>query len=99
VLASGSVAELTSSAGTETVLTVNYDGPAAGIRGVSSRPGVSKVEISGTELRVYACDADGLLGDLVAAGVAAGRRLRDASVLRPSLERAFLTLTGREYRE
>jgi len=99
ILACGTVAELTAAAGTETVLTVHYDGPAAAIRGVGAHPGVSKVEISGTRLRVFSRDADGLLGELVAAGARAGRQVCDATVQRPSLERAFLTMTGREYRE
>ncbi len=99
ILACGTVAELTAAAGTETVLTVHYDGPAVTIRGVGSHPGVSKVEISGTRLRVHSRDPDGLLGELVAAGIRAGRQVCDAQVQRPSLERAFLTMTGREYRE
>ncbi len=99
ILADGSVKDLVALAATETVLTVNYDGPAASIRGVSAVPGVSKVEISGNQLRVFASNADGLLGALVDAGTAAGRHLQDVAVQRPSLERAFLTLTGREYRE
>ncbi len=99
MLACGTVAELADAAGTQTVLTVQFDGPAAGVRGISSLPSVIKVEMSGPRLRVSARTADGLLGELVAAGTAAGRRVVDASLQRPNLERAFLTLTGREYRE
>ncbi|MEV4257111.1 ABC transporter ATP-binding protein, partial [Spirillospora sp. NPDC049652] len=61
--------------------------------------GVTKVEVTGAQVRVFAQAADGLLGELVAIGAAAGTGVTDASQLRPSLESAFLTLTGREYRE
>jgi daunorubicin resistance ABC transporter ATP-binding subunit len=100
VLACNTVAALKASAGADTVITVSYDGaapPAAGA--LDQRAGVSKVEISDGQVRVFARDPDGLLGELVSAGAAAGVSVTDASQLRPSLETVFLTLTGREYRE
>jgi ABC-2 type transport system ATP-binding protein len=100
VLASGTVAELKESTGADTVITVSYDGPAPdGVRALQQRPAVSKVEVTGGQVRVFAREADGLLGELVAAGTDAGVAVTDASQLRPSLETVFLTLTGREYRE
>ncbi|MFF5264114.1 ABC transporter ATP-binding protein [Actinomadura viridis] len=100
VLASGTVDGLKGSAGADTVITVGYDGPApAGISSLRDRDGVGKVEITGDQVRVFTRRPEGVLGELVAAGAAAGVGVTDATQLRPSLETVFLTLTGREYRE
>jgi len=103
VLASGTVNELKEGAGAETVITVRYDDPVpAGLTeraGLAGRLGVSKVEADGDSVRVFTREPDGVLGELVTAGSAAGLNVRDATQLKPSLETVFLTLTGREYRE
>jgi daunorubicin resistance ABC transporter ATP-binding subunit len=100
VLASGTVAELKNSAGADTVITVTYDGTApAGVGTLRARPGVSKVEVIGGQVRVFAREPRGLLGELVSTGATAGVAVSDAAQLPPSLETAFLNLTGREYRE
>lgn len=100
VLACGTVDELTTTAGADTVITVGYDGAAPeAVRGLADRPGVTEVEVDGGQVRVFARTPDGLLGDLVAAGATAGVAVTDASQLHPSLESAYLTLTGREYRD
>jgi ABC-2 type transport system ATP-binding protein len=103
VLASGTVNELKDGAGAETVITVRYDDPVpAGLTertGLADRLGVSKVEADGDYVRVFTREPDGVLGELVTAGSAAGLTVRDATQLKPSLETVFLTLTGREYRE
>jgi len=100
VLASGTVAELKNSAGADTVITVTYDGAApAGVGALRARPGVSKVEITGGQVRVFAREPRGVLGELVSTGATAGVTVSDAAQLPPSLESAFLNLTGREYRE
>jgi ABC-type multidrug transport system ATPase subunit len=99
ILASGTVGELKGSAGADTVLTVAYDGSVPDLGALRDRDGISKVELSGNQVRVFAHEADGLLGELVALGTSAGVSVTDASQLRPSLETVFLTLTGREYRE
>jgi hypothetical protein len=57
------------------------------------------VEVSDGQVRVFAHEPDGLLGELVTVGATAGVGITDATQLRPSLETVFLTLTGREYRE
>jgi ABC-2 type transport system ATP-binding protein len=57
------------------------------------------VETEGDQVRVFARDPEGVLGELVTAGASAGLTVRDAAQLRPSLETVFLNLTGREYRE
>jgi len=103
VLACGTVDELKEGAGADTVITVRYEDPVppgfADHAGLADRPGVSKVEADGDQLRVFTRDPEGLLGELVTAGAAAGLHVRDAAQLKPSLETVFLTLTGREYRE
>jgi daunorubicin resistance ABC transporter ATP-binding subunit len=103
VLASGTVDELKESAGAETVITVRYEDSVpsdlTARAGLTGRPGISKVEADGDQVRVFTREPDGVLGELVTAGSAAGLTVRDASQLKPSLETVFLTLTGREYRE
>jgi ABC-2 type transport system ATP-binding protein len=102
VLAAGPVDQLKQAAGADTVITVRYDGDAAVLDAAAAlgdRPGVSKVETEGDQVRVFAQDPGGVLGELVTAGTRAGLTVRDAAQLKPSLETVFLTLTGREYRE
>jgi ABC-2 type transport system ATP-binding protein len=101
VLASGTVDELKE--GAETVITVRYEdqvpeGMTTRI-GLAGRPGVRKMEADGDHIRVFTSEPDGVLGELVTAGSAAGLTVRNATQLKPSLETVFLTLTGREYRE
>jgi ABC-2 type transport system ATP-binding protein len=103
VLAEGTLDELLADAGAQTIVTVRYEEPVPGDlaeqAGLAGRPGVTKVEADGDQLRVFSGDPEGLLGDLVNIGAANGLHVRDASQAKPSLESAFLALTGREYRE
>ncbi len=103
VLAEGSVDSLLADSGAQTVVTVRFAEPVpeglGEVAGLAERPGVTKVETDGDQLRVFSGDPEGLLGDLVGIGTANGLHIRDASEARPSLETAFLALTGREYRE
>ena len=100
VLACDSVPGLKARAGADTVVTVTYDGPAPAVAAqLDGRPGISKVEVDGTQVRVFTRDRDGLLSELISAGSRAGVTVLDASQLLPSLETVFLTLTGRDYRE
>ena len=103
VLASGTVDGLKEDAGAETVITVRYDEPVSELfvdkSGLADQAGVSKVEADGDQVRVFTRIPDGVLGELVAAGATAGLAVLDATMLKPSLETVFLTLTGREYRE
>jgi daunorubicin resistance ABC transporter ATP-binding subunit len=102
VLALGTVDELTSGAGAETVITVRYEDtvPASLAQQVAmaGRPGVQKVSVEGDQVRVFTYEPQGVLAELLAAGNRAGLAVVDASQLKPSLETVFLTLTGREYR-
>jgi daunorubicin resistance ABC transporter ATP-binding subunit len=103
VLACGTVDDLKAGAGADTVITVRYDGGVPGkldaLAALADRPGISKVDADGDQVRVFAREPDGVLGDLVTGAARAGLTVRDASQLKPSLETVFLTLTGREYRE
>jgi ABC-2 type transport system ATP-binding protein len=103
VLAEGSVDKLLADSGAQTIVTVRYEEPVpdglAERAGLTERPGVTKVEADGDQLRVFSADPEGLLGDLVSIGAANGLHVRDAAQAKPSLETAFLALTGREYRE
>jgi len=103
ILAEGSVDKLLADSGAQTVVTVRFEEPVpdglAELTGLTERPGVTKVEADGDQLRVFGSDPEGLLGDLVGIGTANGLHIRDAAEAKPSLETAFLALTGREYRE
>ena len=100
ILASGTVDQLKSSAGADTVITVAYDAPVPErIQALADREGISKVEVNDGQVRVFAAEPEGLLGELVTIGSGSGVGVTDATQLRPSLETVFLTLTGREYRE
>jgi ABC-2 type transport system ATP-binding protein len=100
LLACDTVDALQRSIGADTVLTVTFDGDTAPmVEDVSGLDSVRRVEPDGKVLRVYASDASGLFGELVAVGAKHGLTISDAASLPPSLETVFLTLTGREYRE
>src|ERR1700734_3322948 len=76
VLASGTVNELKDGTGAETVITVRYqEAVPEGVTartGLTDRPGVRKVEADGDSVRVFTREPDGVLGELVTAGSAAG---------------------------
>jgi ABC-2 type transport system ATP-binding protein len=103
ILAAGTVDELKEGAGADTVITVRYDGTLPGDfaarSGLAARPGTSKVEAEGDQVRVFTREPEGVLGGLVTAGASAGLNVLDSTQLKPSLETVFLNLTGREYRE
>jgi ABC-2 type transport system ATP-binding protein len=99
VLADDTVKVLQATAGAETVVTVSFAGGPVDVDAMRDRPGVSRVESGEQQVRVFARDADGLMGDLIGAVSAAGAVITDAAQLPPSLETVFLTLTGREFRQ
>ena len=103
VLAEGTLDQLLADSGAQTVVTVRFEEQVPdGLdeeSGLAGRPGVGKVEADGDQLRVFASDSEGLLGDLIGLGTKCGLHVRDAVQAKPSLETAFLALTGREYRE
>lgn len=67
------------------------------IAGLRGRPDVSSVEPTPEGLRVIAKNTEGVLPDIVVAGVRFG--LRDLAITEPSLETVFIQLTGRDLRE
>jgi ABC-2 type transport system ATP-binding protein len=103
ILAAGTVGDLLTDSGAQTIVTVRFEEPVPdGLDeepALAGHPGISKVEVEGDQLRVFGSDPEGLLGDLISLGAKHGLHVRDASQAKPSLETAFLALTGREYRE
>ncbi|MYW65834.1 ATP-binding cassette domain-containing protein [Streptomyces sp. SID8379] len=100
LLTCDTVAGITEASGADTVLTLTFDGPAEPtVERTLKLDGVRRAEAEGTELRVYAAKGEGLLGELIVVGADHGLAVRNAATLPPSLETAFLNLTGREYRE
>ncbi len=100
VIACDEVAGLTALAGADTVVTITYDsGPPDRVKGLEDHPAVSRVEVTGTTVKVFSSSPEVVLADLVSFGYEAGARVTGATTIRPSLESAFLMLTGREYRE
>jgi len=101
VLACDTVDGIKATAGADSVITVTFDHAADAVLETAGKlDGVRHAEAHGNELRVRAAaPADGLLGELVAVGLDHSLTVRNASTLPPSLETAFLNLTGREYRE
>ncbi len=101
ILTVDTVDGIKATAGADFVVNVVFDGPAEPVREtVEKLTGVSRAEADGNELKVHAVPpADGLLGEVITVGRDHGLAVRNASTLPPSLETAFLNLTGREYRE
>ena len=100
VLVSGTVSGLKASAGVDTVISVSYDGAVpASVDLFRRQPGVRRVEIKGRHVRIFTREPAGVLSDLVTAGAAVGVSITDAARMPPTLQSAFLNLTGREYRE
>jgi ABC-2 type transport system ATP-binding protein len=100
VVAAGTAAEIKTAAGAEAVVTVTFSGDAAQTAEIAGKlDDVIRAEADGARLRVYAANTDGLVGELVAVGADQGLSVRDVATLEPSLETAFLNLTGREYRQ
>jgi ABC-2 type transport system ATP-binding protein len=101
LLCSGSLESIRARAAAESVITVVFDDDAQTlVDDVTHKlEGVTKVNAEGQKLRVHTTNPAGIIGDLATIGANNGRTLRDATTLLPSLETAFLNLTGREYRK
>jgi len=100
VLALGSPSELKAGLDADTLVTITFANDASPlVVAAEALPGVRRVEAEGRVLRLFARDADGLLGRVVTLAAEAGASIRDASNEPPTLEAVFLTLTGRAYRE
>lgn len=101
LLCSGTLAEIRARSAAESVVTVVYDQDAEPLVEEVTRKldDVIRVNAEGQKLRVYTTNPAGMIGELATLGANNGRSIRDASTRLPSLETAFLNLTGREYRK
>ncbi len=97
VLTCDTVINLVTRTGGGSVLTVYFDGPVDGIE-LTDLPDVTRTDAEGDHIRLFTRRTEGLLNRLMVLGVAAGRTIRDVVTVRPSLESAYLALTGKEYR-
>lgn len=86
------------SSGAQTVITVRYDADADSVGACRIPGGPHEVSVDGPTVRVRTTRPDGVLGCLLHQGSAAGLTVRDAVTTPPSLQTAFLTLTGRDYK-
>jgi len=99
LLTSGSLDHIRASAAAESVVTVVFDDDAEPLVETAGKlDDVVRVAADGERLRVHTTNPVGLIGELANIGANHDRSIRDASTLKPSLETAFLNLTGREYR-
>jgi ABC-2 type transport system ATP-binding protein len=100
VVACDTPTRLIDAAGGDTLLQVSYDqSPAAVARSVSEVAPAARAQCEGQRLTVFTPHPDHLLGVVVNLGVTAGLAVTGVEVHRPSLETAFLALTGATYRE
>jgi ABC-2 type transport system ATP-binding protein len=100
VLALGPPQTLKASLGAHTIFDLKlktHEGLEPVIAGLKSLQDVKDAEITPEGLRVIARNSDGVLPDIVVAGVRFG--LRDLTITEPSLETVFIQLTGRDLRE
>jgi ABC-2 type transport system ATP-binding protein len=96
LLTCDTVVNLVSRTGGGSILTVYFDGPADQIA-LTGLPDVTRVDTEGNCVRLFTQSTDGLLNRVMMLGSAAGRTIRDVVTIRPSLEGAYLSLTGKEY--
>ncbi|MGH8907117.1 MAG: ATP-binding cassette domain-containing protein [Egibacteraceae bacterium] len=97
ILVCDSPAALKRSVGASTVIELRLDGPANDLPATLLRlPGVQAAHSTVDGVQVLTENDGQVMPRIVAA---AGHDLRDVSVITPTLETVFLTLTGRELRE
>jgi ABC-2 type transport system ATP-binding protein len=101
ILALGTPAELKSSVGADTVVTVKVDGDTAGLAELFSR---QLAEVTTTRpvdggIQLHVTGADRLVPRVVAAAEQGGYDVTDLSVTPPSLETVFISLTGKDLRD
>ena len=97
LLALDTPAKLEAQAPGETVVEVTFDDDASPVvDGANAIAGVARAEAKGHVLRVFSERAGEVIPQLIAAGEAHGRAVRDIHLERPSLETLFISLTGRK---
>jgi ABC-2 type transport system ATP-binding protein len=100
LMACDTPARLIDAAGGDTLLRVSYDrSPVAVARSLGEVTPAVRAQCEGQRLTVFTPHPDHLLGVLVNLGVTVGLAVTGVEVRRPSLETAFLALTGANYRE
>jgi ABC-2 type transport system ATP-binding protein len=100
VLACDTVDGIKRSAQATSLITIVFDGDLSTIvEEVGNLPGVSEAVAEDNRLLVRNTVTNSVLTDILRLAGTAGLTVRDVSTLLPSLETAFLNLTGREYRE
>ncbi|MHB1312828.1 MAG: ABC transporter ATP-binding protein [Gemmatimonadaceae bacterium] len=96
LLACDTPAALTAQAPGETLIDLQLDG-AADEAAVACRavPGISRVVVTGDDLRAFCSRGGEALPALIKAAEGAGRAVRNINLDKPSLETLFVSLTGR----
>ena len=101
VLALDSPAELKSSLGAQTMVTVSADGDLDALAELLARDvdGVTQTHRMDGTVLLHVREASGVLPQVVAAADRGGFRVKDLSVAEPTLESVFIHLTGKELRD
>ena len=101
LLALGTPAELKSTTGAATYVTVTASGDLDALAALLADrvPGVLGTERSDGRLRLRMSRPEGVLPAIVTSAEAGGFTITDLSLMEPSLESVFINLTGRELRE
>ncbi len=101
LLALGTPAELKTTTGAATYVTVTANGDLDALAALLADrvPGVSEAERSDGRIRLRVPRADGVLPAVVTVAESGGFTITDLSLMEPSLESVFINLTGRELRE
>jgi ABC-2 type transport system ATP-binding protein len=101
VLADDTLAGLLAGAPVASKLTLKYDQPpdGAALAEITNLPGVTRVDIAGTELSVSATDLGTAAPRVLERLAARGFSCQELTSRRANLEDVFLTLTGRTLRD
>ena len=100
LLACDTVDGLKGTAGSDTLLTMRFNGDEQDISRIRREfEGADEVVAHSDAVRIRTRHAEQTLAEVIPAAVDAGLSLSDFQVRPPSLESVFIALTGREYRE
>lgn len=100
VLALGTAAELKDGVAADSLIEISGDGDLPALADACAQvEGVTRADVDGEAVRVFAPSATGLLPTLLACASQTGAAVRDVTVSEPTLESVFIALTGRELRD
>jgi ABC-2 type transport system ATP-binding protein len=100
ILALGSPDELKRRIDETTIVRISANGRLTELAAVlAGTPGVTRADVHGSVVQVFANGATGLLHRLVLEAEQGGWRVSDVSVTEPTLETVFIALTGKDLRE